>query len=126
GCWLRGHEAGGPVTEFTALVLIRAARGGPFVAEALGERAMAAALAVGADGVVLGAHLWGTRDAPIAAAHRDAILGATSGRDTAVLGDAVDHPVRVLARGAPEARRALIAAEALPERFAAVVAEALE
>src|SRR5690606_18392997 len=59
GLWLRGLEAAGEVGPFTALPLIRAVRGRrPFVVEGLGTRAMAASLAVGAAGVVLGPQLW--------------------------------------------------------------------
>ena len=54
--WLRGYEAGGVVSETSALILMRAAQGTTFVVEGLGTRAMAASVAIGAAGIVLGAH----------------------------------------------------------------------
>jgi len=127
GCWLRGYEAGGPVSGTTALVLVRAAHGGRFVVEGLGPRAMAAAVAVGAGGIVLGAHLWATRRAPVHPAHREALAGATGGRDTVVLGAALDAPTRLLGRGAPGARRALREVEERgdPRAFEAAARDAL-
>ena len=60
GLWLRGAEAGGPIGDATALTLIRAATaaGRRWVAEGLGPAASAAALAVGAAGIVIGPAVW--------------------------------------------------------------------
>ncbi|MEZ4319605.1 MAG: SDR family oxidoreductase [Myxococcota bacterium] len=83
--WLRGLEAGGRCGEVGALVLIRGAHrsGRPWVAQGLGPRAMGAALAVGAAGIVLDAHLWALPDSPLHASHK-AWLARRSGRDTSV------------------------------------------
>ena len=98
GVWLRGLEAAGPVGDTSALVLIRAAAGArrSWVVEGLGERGQAAALAVGAAGIVLDGPLW-------ACAGQLELDGVRTGRDTRVIGEATGHRVRVLSRGRPEA-----------------------
>ncbi len=95
--WLMGQESAGSVGDSTALVLIRAAvpTGCPWVVEGLGERAQAAALALGAQAVVLDGPLWGCEG-------QLDLSGVRSGRDTALLGEAHGHRVRVLSRGRPE------------------------
>ncbi|MCB9678780.1 MAG: SDR family oxidoreductase [Alphaproteobacteria bacterium] len=84
--WLRGYEAGGRCGEVGALVLIRAAHRSrrPWVAQGLGLRAMGAAMAVGAAGIVLDAHLWLLPDSPLHPDHKAFLLGR-SGRDTAAV-----------------------------------------
>jgi acyl transferase domain-containing protein/NAD(P)H-dependent flavin oxidoreductase YrpB (nitropropane dioxygenase family)/acyl carrier protein len=86
--WLRGLEAA-DCGSLTALVLLRvaSAAGRPFVIEGLSVRGMAAALAVGAAGVVLDAALWLTREVPLPEEHRVLVRTASSGHDTAVEGE---------------------------------------
>jgi acyl transferase domain-containing protein/NAD(P)H-dependent flavin oxidoreductase YrpB (nitropropane dioxygenase family)/acyl carrier protein len=106
--WLAGYEAGGAtVSCHTALTLIRAAvtTGCPWVVEGLGLRGMAAALAVGASGVVVGPQLWATRNSPLPEATKAALADARSGRDSILLGDGRSR-VRVFGRTAQAAQRA--------------------
>lgn len=128
GVWLRGIEAGGLVAPYTALILMRAVRDGvPFVAEGLSQRAMAAAVAVGAAGVVLDAALWGLPVAPLSPAARRALASRPTGRDTAVLGELLDRRARVLLRGrgpATDALRRAVRTDAAT--FAAAVTAATE
>ncbi len=97
GLWLRGHECGGRVESYTALILIRAARktGKPWVAAGLGPRGMAATLAVGAAGIVLDVALWAIDESPLSPEDKDTLAACTSGRDTAVI-----DGFRVLTRSA--------------------------
>ncbi|MEQ1507793.1 MAG: hypothetical protein ABMB14_36530, partial [Myxococcota bacterium] len=99
--WLRGLEAGGPVGDTTALVLIRAAAqtDRAWVAEGLSIRAIAAALAVGAAGFVLDAALWLTAGSPLSDAHRAALRTASGGHDTSVAGELAGSRERRLIRG---------------------------
>lgn len=85
--WLRGVEACGAGGEFGAVTLIRAAArtGRPWVVEGVGLGASAAALAVGADGVVLDVATWTTRGSPLDPASREALLRARGGRDTEIV-----------------------------------------
>lgn len=100
--WLRGLEAGGPTGHSAAVVSIRAAvaSGQPWVAEGLSARGMAAALAVGAAGIVIDAPLWLARESPLSDAERAAVRSASSGHDTTLSGELEGTLVRSLVRGA--------------------------
>ena len=100
--WICGSEIGGPVGDATALTLIRAVAPGtdPWVVEGVGPAAAAAALAVGATGVVIGPATWlCTGITGIPDAVRPGLQQATTGRDTAVRGELADTRERVLTRG---------------------------
>lgn len=103
--WLRGLEAAGPVPATTALILIRAAvqTGRPWVAEGLGPGASAAAVALGAAGVVLGPELWLATGTALPDTLRAQVAAARSGRDTRILGALQGQRARVLARGSVRA-----------------------
>ncbi len=83
--WLRGQEAAGRCGEVGSVVLIRAAQqsGRPWVASGLGMRAMAAAVALGAAGIVLDVHLWPLEGSPLATPEGvDPRFEGRSARDT--------------------------------------------
>jgi len=96
--WLRGRGCGGVVGDATALVLIRAAEqaGASWVAEGLGVRGAAAALAVGAAGLVLDGLLWRCEDLGLPTPWREALQRARSPRDTSLVGELSGPPARLL------------------------------
>lgn len=96
--WLRGQEAGGLVRDTTVLVLLRAAAdtGCRWVAEGLGPRGCAAALALGAAGVVFDGLLWGATDLPWPDAWRQRVARLTSPRQTRLVGLLGDEQARLL------------------------------
>jgi acyl transferase domain-containing protein/NAD(P)H-dependent flavin oxidoreductase YrpB (nitropropane dioxygenase family)/acyl carrier protein len=98
--WLRPTELGGPGSAFTALVLIRAAArsGRPWVCEGLSVRAAAAALAVGAVGVVVDTPLWGCAETDLAP-DVVALLAQAGTADSVVEGELGAGLVRKLVRG---------------------------
>ncbi|MFT4622054.1 MAG: acyl transferase domain-containing protein [Myxococcota bacterium] len=124
--WLIGSEAGGPCGTCAGLVLIRqaAASGRRWVIAGIGPRGMAASIAVGADGIVVGPELWLAGDGPLSEARRRTIRGA-GGRDTVVLGELAGWRARVLQRGPIVALRALkssLDASALQAEFERCIA----
>jgi hypothetical protein len=84
--WLRGYEAVETSTPWTLLVLARVAARSrvPWIVEGVGPRAAAACIAAGASGLALGPELWPCADSGIDPAHRAALVGARTGRDTEV------------------------------------------
>jgi len=95
-----GTEAGGHIGSVTTMSLI------PQVADAVSVpvvaaggiadgRGMAAALALGAEGVQLGTRLLASEEAPVHAAFKQAVVQAKD-RDTIVTGQSLGRPVRCL------------------------------
>ncbi len=115
--WLRPQECGGPVSPFTALVLIRAAArvGRPWVCEGLSLRGAAAALAVGATGVVVDTPLWACPESVAPAELLERLDGATTA-DSTVTGELDGSLVRRLARGPASFDAPQTVADALPGR----------
>lgn len=97
--WLRGLESGGHVGDATVLVLIRAAvaTGRPWVAEGLGVRGAAAALALGAAGWVVDGLAWSAPDLTLPPALKARLAAARGPRATRLVGELAGHRVRVLA-----------------------------
>jgi NAD(P)H-dependent flavin oxidoreductase YrpB (nitropropane dioxygenase family) len=83
----QGSEGGGHVGHVSTMALVPAvldvAQGRPVLAAGgiADGRGLAAALAMGADGVLMGTRFLATREAPVPPSYKDAILGAT-GSDT--------------------------------------------
>ncbi len=97
-----GHEAYGPVSEQTSLVLLQSLLRRsclPVIARgSLGPRATASAFAAGAAGAVLDSPLLLARESGLAATARRAVAGMRC-TDTVVLGRALAQPIRL--RGMP-------------------------
>ena len=85
----QGTEGGGHVGHVSTMALVPAvldvARGRPVLAAGgiADGRGLAAALAMGADGVLMGTRFLATREAPIPPSYKEAIVGA-SGSDTVI------------------------------------------
>ena len=111
--WLRGRSAGGCIGDATTLVLIRAAQqsGARWVAEGLGVRGTAAALAVGATGMVLDGLLWRATDLRWTDEAQALLARCRSPRDTVVVGELAGRPARLLLAD-PRSRRRLDALDA--------------
>jgi len=95
-----GTEAGGHIGELTTMVLV------PQIVDALevpviaaggiaDGRGVAAALALGAEGVQLGTRFICARECTVHQNYKEAVLNAKD-RDTVVTGETTGHPVRIL------------------------------
>ncbi|MCB9685774.1 MAG: SDR family NAD(P)-dependent oxidoreductase [Alphaproteobacteria bacterium] len=131
--WLSGLEGADEVGDTTVLTLMAAASttGRRWLPTGLGVRGMAAALACGAAGIVLDAHLWATAESTLPDRHRALVVGARSGLDTVVHGELTDRRRRCLARApdvaAPQhvAEAAAHAGRPVAEAARAVIEEVL-
>ena len=97
---VEGYEAGGHIGELTTMTLtamVTRKVSIPVIAAGgiADGRTMAAALALGADGVQMGTVFLTARECPIHDAWKDKVLKAGD-RDTVVTGRSTGHPVRML------------------------------